>query len=96
MKTHISIEMKRFNHLIGEIDAVYHDMALKLGLSDSAMRILYTICNNGESCLLQEICHLSGISKQTINSAIRKLEADEIVYLEQISGKNKRQFNELP
>lgn len=89
MKTYISNEMKRFNHLIGEIDAVYHDMALKLGLSDSAMAILYTICNNGESCLLQEICRLSGISKQTINSAIRKMEDDDIVYLEQISGKSK-------
>lgn len=89
MKNYTSKEIKRFNHLIGEIDAVYHDMSLKLGLSDSAMHILYTICNNGESCPLQEICCLSGISKQTINSAIRKLEADEIVYLAQIDRKNK-------
>ena len=32
--------MKRFNYLLGEMDAVYHEMALKLGLSDSAMIIL--------------------------------------------------------
>ena len=35
--------MKRFNYLLGEMDAVYHEMALKLGLSDSAMIILYTV-----------------------------------------------------
>lgn len=89
MKTYPSGEMKRYNHLLGEIDAVYHEMTLKLGLSDSAMKILYTICNNGESCPLQEICRRSGVSKQTINSAIRKLEAEDIVYLEPYGAKNK-------
>ena len=89
MKICASKEMKRFNHLISETEALYHEIALKLGLSDSALQILYTVCNNGEYCPLQEICRISGISKQTINSSLRKLEADDIVYLEQISGKNK-------
>lgn len=89
MKNYVSKEMKRCNYLIGEIDAVYHEMAVNLGLSDSAMRILYAICDSGESCLLQEICRRSGVSKQTINSAIRKLEAEGIVYLEPAGGKSK-------
>lgn len=81
MRTCSSSVIKRCNHLFGEIDAVYHEIALLLGLSDSAMRILYTICDNGESCPLQEISRRSGLSKQTINSAIRKLEAEGIVSL---------------
>lgn len=89
MADYASREMKRFNHLIGETNAVYHEMALEFGLSDSAMNILYTICNSGDSCLLQEICRCSGISKQTINSAVRKLETEEIVYLERAGAKNK-------
>lgn len=89
MKTYTSNEMKRYNHLIGEIDAVYHEMAVSLGMSDSAMRILYTICDSGGQCPLQEICLRSGLSKQTVNSAIRKLEAEEIIYLESIRPKNK-------
>lgn len=89
METYVSKEIKRYNHLIGEIDAVYHEISLKFGLSDSAMKILYTVCNNGDCCLLQDICRLSGISKQTINSAIRKLEAEEILYLETAGTKNK-------
>lgn len=89
MNNSTSKEMKRFNHLMGEIDAVYHEMSIKLGLSDSAMIILYTICDNGDSCLLQDICRRSGISKQTINSAIRKLEKEDIVYLEAVGAKNK-------
>ena len=92
MKTNISNDMKRYNHLLKELDTVYHEMSLKLGLSDSAMIILYTICENGDSCLLQEICHQSGISKQTINSAIRKLEAEGIVRLEAADAKKKKVY----
>lgn len=89
MQTCISKEMKRFNYLLGEIDAVYHEMAFKMGLSDSAMKILYAICDEGDCCLLQEICRRSGVSKQTINSALRKLEREGIVYLEAVDGRNK-------
>lgn len=89
MKTCISNDMKRYNHLVGEMNAVYHDISLHLGLADSAMIILYTICDNGESCPLQEISRRSGVSKQTINSAIRKLEEEGIVYLESAGAKNK-------
>lgn len=74
MTTSISEEMKRFNYLTNEIDAAYHEAAVKLGLSDSAMLILYTICNNGDTCLLHEITRLSGVCKQTVNSSLRKLE----------------------
>ena len=90
MNPYTSKELKHFNHLITEIDSVYHEMSLKLGLSDSAMIILYTICNYGESCLLQDICRQSGLSKQTINSALRKLEAEGILYLEMAGSKNKK------
>lgn len=89
MKESTSKTMKRFNYLLGELSAVYHDMALKLGLSDSAMNVLYTICDQGESCLLQNICRWSGLSKQTVNSAIRKLEAEGILYLETAGSRNK-------
>ncbi len=83
-------EMQRFNYLISETNAAYHEAALKLGMSDSIMQILYTICNSGDSCQLGEICSLSGISKQTVNSALRKLEAGEIVYLKASGGRKKK------
>ena len=48
MKSYSSKDMKRCNHLLGEIEAVYHEIALKFGLSDSTMIILYTICDEGD------------------------------------------------
>ena len=89
MSDNFSREMKRYNYLIGEIDATYHEMSTKLGLSDSVMRILYTICDNGTDCPLQKICRLTGLSKQTINSALRKLENEGVIYLEPLGPKNK-------
>ncbi len=82
--------LKRYNHLVGEIDAVYHEASLKLGMSDSVSKILYTICNVGSSCLLHDICKQTGLSKQTVHSAIRNLEAKEMVTLELVGGKAKK------
>ena len=89
MKPRISRELKRYNYLFGETNAAYHQMYLKVGLSDSAAMILYTILEHGDSCLLKNICRSTGLSKQTINSAIRKLEAEGIICLETSGTKNK-------
>ena len=88
----ISKEMKRYNYLIGEIEATYHEASLKLGLSDSALKILYAICDVGEGCLLQDICFYTGISKQTINSALRKLEEEKVLYLKPFNAKSKKVY----
>lgn len=90
MKEFVSQDMKRYNYLLGELDATYHEASLKLGLSDSAMKILYAICDYGEGCMLQDICTSTGLSKQTINSSLRKLEAESILYLESVNAKSKK------
>ena len=86
----LKTQMKRLNLLFSETDAAYHEAALKLGLSDSAMLILYTVCSQGGACPLNDITHTSGVSKQTINSALRKLETEGMVRLETIGARRKR------
>lgn len=73
---HQSKQLRRFNRLIGETDALYHELAQRLGLSDSAFQILYTLHVEGGACPLRDICDFSGLTKQTVNSALRKLEAE--------------------
>lgn len=87
MEFYINAQMKRFNLLMSKIDAAYHDAALKLGMSDSVMLVLYTLCSCDGECMLGDIT--SGASKQTINSALRKLEAEGMVYLETFEGRKK-------
>lgn len=85
-------DAKRFSHLTSEIEAAYHEAALKFGLSDSSLRILYTLCLQGDGCMLHEVVRLTGISKQTINSALRKLEKQGILYLKSAEGNKKRVY----
>ena len=63
MHEYRSPALKRFNCLLSETDAAYHEAALRQGLNDSSSRILY---------------------------ALRKLEADGILYLEPSGARSKR------
>lgn len=89
MGKYTSNKMKRYNYLVSEIEAVYHESSIRLGISDSVLRILYTICDQGEKCPLANITRKTGLSKQTVNSAVHKLEKDNIVFLEAADGKSK-------
>lgn len=89
MSAAFSKELKRYNHLLSETESAYHEAATRLGLPDSSMIVLYALCNAGTSCPLRDICRNAGVSKQTINSALRRLQADGIIYLENADGKNK-------
>ena len=83
-------EMRRFNNLLGEIDASYHEANQRLGLTDSAMQVLYVLCNDGGESLLSRICRISGASKQTINSALRGLEKEDYIRLETLPGRRRK------
>ncbi len=90
MKKKICSKIHRINYLNAELNALYHHASLKLGLTDSVSLVLYTIYDNGGNCLLSDIYKQSGVSKQTVNSAIRNLEKKHIIYLEQHSGRAKK------
>ncbi len=60
-----------FLSISSEIDKAYHKAAIKLGLSDTQMYVLYFLSQ--EEYSQKQICELSGISKQTVNSAIKDM-----------------------
>lgn len=82
--------VRRVNCLTNDTDALYHLVARKLGIADSVLITAYMIHENGDGCPLYDIYSESGVSKQTINSAIRKLERDGVLYLTPDKGKSKR------
>lgn len=75
-------KLHRLNYLMAETDALYHQASLKLGISDSAMRVLYTIYDRGNGCPLRELYKQSGIGKQTVHSALQKLEREGMLRME--------------
>ncbi len=92
MTPDFSKELRRCNYLLSETESASHEAASRLGLPESSLIVLYAICNEGTSCPLRDICRNAGVSKQTINSALRRLEKEGIVYLENTDGKNKTVF----
>lgn len=89
MKKDYSAEIYRVNCLAADLETIYHQAALKLGLSDSTMFVLYLLYEKGGSCMLYDIRKETNISKQTIHSAVRKLEKEGILYLQQQDGRAK-------
>lgn len=90
MKKKYINEIHRINYLTTEMQSLYHQSSLKFGITDSVSIVLYSIYDLGNECLLSDVYKNSGISKQTINSAIRGLEADGVLYLEQYNGRSKK------
>lgn len=88
--TNVSPTLRRFNSLLKETDKVYHEAALALGLSDSAMWVLYVLWEGEGSLPLRQLCGTCGLTKQTVNSALRKLEEAGALYLEPLTPREKR------
>ena len=72
---------KEFYNLLSQLNSVYHDAALKLGLTDSELDILYSL---NERIFYKE----TGTTKSTINSAVRKMEQAGYLYLKPGTGRN--------
>lgn len=84
----MKIALKEYNEIINTICNLYHEAAVKLGLSDSEMDILYGLCSHGQGCYQSTLYKETGMTKSTINSAIKKMERDEILYLTPGPGRN--------
>lgn len=84
----ISKYLKEYNHIYKEANDIYHEIARKLQLSDSALDIFYTIFEMGDNCLQRDICKASCMPKQTVNSFIRKLQTDGYLTLSPGKGRS--------
>ncbi len=71
-------EFLRLDH---RIDEFYHELAVGLGLSDSAFQVLWSIAELGDGCTQRDICRQFSISKQTAHSSVRKLEREGVLML---------------
>lgn len=85
-------KLKEFNRLNRKFEGLYHVVARREGLSDSAFIILYELWDQGDGCLQKDICDAASISKQTIHSAMRKLEQAGCLYMKPGKGRQMRIF----
>lgn len=77
-------EFLRLDH---QIEEFYHELAVRLGLSDSAFQVLWSVAELGEGCTQRDICRQFFLSKQTAHSSVRKLEQEGVLTLRPGSGR---------
>ncbi|MCI8492574.1 MarR family transcriptional regulator [Anaerotruncus colihominis] len=81
--------LRAFNRIDKELDDIYHEVALRMNISDSAFTIFYIIHELGDGCLQKDICREAFANKQTVHSSIQKLERKGYLYLKQGRGRDK-------
>lgn len=86
-ESHTGSKLSEYNRIMKENDEIYRDLARTLGLSESVFWILYTL-RTGDASAQSEICACTHQPKQTVNSALKKMEADG--YIELTCGDNRR------
>ena len=69
-----------------EDDSVYHSAAVKFGLSDTAMWILYVLSEPDSCVTQQDLCRQGSFPKKTANTAISNMAKNGYVTLEPIPG----------
>lgn len=79
--------LARINAAIRKTDEAYDIAAKKVGLSQSSFDILYTLRSIGEGCSQKDLSQASCTGKQTINSAIHRLQRNGILRLESGFGR---------
>lgn len=88
----IIVFIQEFDQLQKRMDSIYNKLAKSSGLSDIAFWIIYTIKNEKETYKQKDLCNMWFYSKQTINSALKKLENQNIIQLISVpeNRKNKK------
>lgn len=81
-------EMREFDRLFRKIDQCYHNISVRMGLSDTTGQILYAMIELGDGCLQTEIAKWYSCSKQTVSSAVKVMERKGLLWLEPGKGRD--------
>ena len=77
----LSAHLAQLNAVHREMDEVYHQTAKALGFSDGAFWILYAVREADGQLTQRELCDRMFMPKQTVNSALKKMEREGVLEL---------------
>lgn len=92
-KKNTNKRLSEYNRIIKKNDELYHNMAKNFGMPDCAFWILYMLREEKKYLTQCSICDALYQPKQTVNSALKKLEKDGYITLEGTGGRNGKQIN---
>ncbi len=89
MKKPITGSLAQFNQLYREMDEIYHRYAQSHSISDTALWLLYSLYEEGNTYTQRELCAAWHVPPQTVNSALKKLANQGLIALEPVPGNQK-------
>ena len=93
MKNNSSKRMLEFNEVMKENNDLYSNLAKKFKMSDCMLWILYILREDDRSVTQSDICNMMCIPKQTVNSSLKKMEAEGYIELLNINDKRSKQVS---
>ena len=81
-----------FDRIFKEQDYFYYQAAAKANLSEAAFWILFGICDSEKSWTQSDLCREFYYSKQTVNSAVKRLEKMGFIQLMADKGNGNRKI----
>lgn len=82
--------LRQFNRITKDIDDVYRQMAKKYGIGECSFWIIYTLRLADKPLTQSSICSQMYQPKQTVNSAVKKLESDGLIKSVFLDDKRKK------
>ena len=91
----IEEQRKRYNKIYCQYNKLYHDFALKSDFSDTTLWIFYALYKTEKPLNQNDLATYIGVPKQTVNSAIKQLEAQGFLQLIKKEGVKNYKIIEL-
>lgn len=83
---------QEYSRIESMIESAYHEAALRMKLTDSELCILYMLCAREPGCPQSALYKETGMMRSTVNSSIRKMEREGVLYLTPGEGRNTKVF----
>lgn len=87
--------IREFNEADKEMNIIYHHLARHYRLSDSVFWVLYLLGEARGPMTQTKLCSALFLSKQTVNSALKKLESRGYLRMESMSGDRRNKLLSL-
>lgn len=95
MNETIKEQLETLNHQVKELTGIYHQAAVKVGISDSEFWVWYALLILDKEYSQQDICDTWSLPKQTVNSVVANLIKKGYVTLDVIPGTRNRKIIRL-
>ena len=90
MNTELKSKLFILSNVKKKINSLYHEEAVRLGISETALWILYSIFGSKETFTQYDLCEAWQYPRQTVNSSLTSLIKSEYVVLKSIPGTRNR------